>query len=53
MLTDGDKKTAEFVKAIDGNPEAVKNELKRLIDRGEIVRVQRGIYSTPTVSNTK
>lgn len=52
MLTDGDKKTAELVKAIDGNPEAVKNELKRLIDRGEIVRVQRGVYSTPASSNT-
>ena len=53
MLNDGDKKTAELVQAIEGNPEAVKNELKRLVDRGEIVRVQRGLYSTSTASNTK
>ncbi|RKU25370.1 hypothetical protein C6497_16040 [Candidatus Poribacteria bacterium] len=50
MLTEGDKKTAEFVKAIEGNPEAVKNELKRLVDRGEIVRIRRGIYSTPNTA---
>lgn len=50
MLNDGDKKTAELVQAIEGNPEAVKNELKRLMDRGEIVRVRRGLYSTYTPS---
>ncbi len=48
LLDEGDKKTAEFVKSIEGNPEAIKNELKRLIERGEIVRVQRGVYSTPS-----
>lgn len=53
MLNDGDKKTAELVQAIEGNPEAVKNELKRLVDKGEIIRVQRGLYSTSTDSNTK
>ncbi len=53
MLTDGDKKTAELVQAIDGNPEAIKNELKRLVDKGEIIRVERGIYSAPATSNTK
>lgn len=42
------KKTAELVNAIEGNPEAVKNELKRLVDRGEIVRVQRGVYEIPS-----
>ncbi len=46
LLTDGNKKTSELVYAIEGNPEAVKNELKRLIDRGEIVRVQRGLYAS-------
>ncbi|MCG9128794.1 hypothetical protein JT359_14460 [Candidatus Poribacteria bacterium] len=46
MLNDGDKETAEFVRGIDGNPEAVKNELKRMVDNGEIIRVRRGLYST-------
>ena len=46
LLADGNKKTAELVNAIEGNPEAVKNELKRLVDRGEIVRVKRGVYSS-------
>lgn len=45
LLADGNKKTAELTSTIDGNPEAVKNELKRLIDKGDIVRVQRGVYS--------
>ena len=51
LLADGDKKTAELVNAIEGNPEAVKNELKRLIDRGEIFRVQRGVYATPSTNS--
>lgn len=46
LLAEGNKKTSELLNAIEGNPEAVKNELKRLIDRGEIKRVQRGIYSS-------
>ena len=45
LLENGNKKTADFISAIEGNPEAVKNELKRLIDKGEIVRVKRGVYS--------
>lgn len=50
LLADGNKKTVEVVNAINGNPEAVKNELTRLIDRGEIIRVKRGIYSLPQSS---
>ena len=48
LLVNGNKKTAELVNAIEGNPEAIKNELKRLVDNGEIVRVQRGVYDTPS-----
>ena len=47
MLTDGEKKTAEFIAAINGNPHAIGNELKRLADAGEIVKVQRGVYTLP------
>lgn len=51
LLTDGNKKTSDFVYAIEGNPEAIKNELKRLMDRGEIVRVQRGLYAAAETDN--
>ena len=47
MLADGEKKTAEFVAATNGNPQAIGNELKNLVDAGEIVRVQRGVYALP------
>ena len=47
MLADGEKKTAEFVAATNGNPQAIGNELRRLTDAGEIVRVQRGVYALP------
>jgi hypothetical protein len=47
LLADGEKKTSEFIEAIDGHPKAVKNELSRLVDTGEIIRVQWGIYTLP------
>ena len=47
LLADGEKRTAELVAAIEGHPKAVKNELKRLVDTGEIVRVRWGIYTLP------
>ena len=47
LLTDGEKKTAELVSAIDGHPKAINNELTRLVDTGEIVRVKRGVYALP------
>ena len=47
LLADGEKRTAELVATIEGHPKAVKNELKRLVDRGEIVRVRWGIYNLP------
>ena len=47
LLADGEKKTSEFIEAIDGHPKAIKNELSRLVDTGEIIRVQWGIYALP------
>ena len=47
LLADGNKKTAELIAAIEGHPTSVRNELKRLIDMGDIVKVQRGVYSLP------
>ena len=45
LLSDGQKTTSEIVEAIEGNPGAIKNELTHLVEAGEIVRVQRGIYA--------
>ena len=47
LLADGEKKTAEFIDTIEGHPKAIKNELSRLVDTGEIIRVQWGIYTLP------
>ena len=47
LLADGDKRTAEFVVAIEGHPKAIKNELKRLVDAGEIAKVRWGVYTLP------
>ena len=48
LLADGEKRTAELVASIEGHPKAVKNELKRLVDSGEIVRVRWGMYTLPS-----
>ena len=47
LLEDGEKKTSELIAAIEGHPGAVKNELKRLVDIGEIVKVRRAMYALP------
>ena len=47
LLESGEKKTAELIAAIEGHPGAVKNELKRLVDSGEIVKVRRAMYALP------
>lgn len=44
-LADGEKKTAELTEQIDGHPKSVINELIRLVKKGEIVRVRRGVYT--------
>ena len=47
LLTTGEKRTAEIVNTIAGNRVAIMNELKRLVDAGEIVKVKRGVYDLP------
>ena len=47
LLADGEKKTPEFVAAIQGHPKAINTELTRLVNRGEIVKVRRGVYRLP------
>ena len=42
-----EKTTSSLVAAIDASPQAIGNELKRLLDAGEIVRVRRGVYALP------
>ena len=48
LLTDGEKQTAELIEAIDGTPAAIKHELSRLVNAGDIVRVRRGVYARKT-----
>ena len=53
LLADGEKKSAEMITAIDGNPAAIHHELSRLTKTGEIVKVRRGAYVLPKVSPSK
>ena len=48
LLANSEKRTSELVAAIDGHPTSVRNELKRLVDSGEIVKVRWGIYTLPS-----
>ena len=48
LLKTGDKKTSEIVDAILGKRTSVMDELKRLCDAGEIVKVKRGVYDLPS-----
>lgn len=52
LLADSKKKTVELREGIEGHPTAIKNELKRLVDNGEIVKVQKGVYSLPDQKNS-
>ena len=47
LLDDGEKKSAEVVAAIEGNPKAINHELVRLAKTGEIVKVRWGVYALP------
>ncbi|MYG00520.1 hypothetical protein F4212_15500, partial [Candidatus Poribacteria bacterium] len=40
-------KTAEIIEVVEGQPTAIKNELKRLVDTGKIVKVRYGVYGLP------
>ena len=47
LLANGEKRASELVDAIDGHPTSVRNELARLVDAGEIVKVRWGVYALP------
>ncbi len=53
LLSGGEKKTSELIDAIEGHPGSIKNELKRLVDSGEIVKVRRSMYALPPSSDSK
>ena len=50
LLADGEKKAAEVIAAIKGNPAAIHHELVRLTKTGEIVKVRWGVYALPKTS---
>ena len=50
LLADGEKKAADVIAAIDGNPSAIHHELVRLTKMGEIVKVRWGVYALPETS---
>ena len=45
LLTTGDKKVSSLIAAIDSSPQSIGNELTKLVEAGEIVRVRRGVYA--------
>lgn len=47
MLSRGEAKTSEIIEAVHGKPYSVKNEMRRLVQVGEIVKVRYGIYALP------
>ena len=47
LLIDGEKRKSEITAALRSSPQSVGNELKRLVDMGEIVKVRRGVYALP------
>ena len=47
-LAAGRNKTSDLVDAVEGYPTAIKNELKRLVDANEIVKVRWGTYALKT-----
>ena len=53
LLADGEKKAAEVIAVIEGNPVAIHHELVRLTKLGEIVKVRRGVYALPGIAPSK
>ena len=50
LLANGERKASELIEAIEGHPTSVRNELTRLVDAGEIVKVGWGMYTLPPSS---
>ena len=53
LLADGEKKAADVIAAIDGNPVAIHHELVRLTKLGEIVKVRWGVYTLSETASPK
>ena len=47
LLADGEKKVADVIAAIDGNPSSIYNEILRLTKIGEIQKIRWGVYALP------
>ena len=47
LLANGEKRTPELTEVIQGHPKAINTELTRLVEIGEIVKVQQGVYRLP------
>ena len=47
LLASGERKASELVEAIEGHPTSIRNELTRLLNAGEIVKVRWGVYTLP------
>ena len=45
FLSNGEKKASEITATLGSSPQSVGNELKRLVDIGEIVKIRRGVYA--------
>ena len=48
LLADGEKKAADVIASIDGNPSSIYRELMRLSKNGEIQKVGWGMYALET-----
>ncbi len=53
LLANGEKRASELVDAIEGHPTSIRNELTRLLDAGEIVKVRWGVYKLPPSTDSK
>ena len=47
LSSDSEKKVSALIAAIGGSPQSIGNELAKLVESGEIVRVRRGVYALP------
>ena len=45
LASSSEKTTAELIASVNGHQSAIKGELKRLVDTGEIVKLRRGVYA--------
>ena len=46
-ISDGAKRTSELIERVEGHPVSIQQELRRLVDKNEVVKKRRGIYALP------